>query len=275
MSTQKQGKRRSIAHELTEEKILHELRRLNGIVRSIGDYYKDTMPSEDPREHERRSKILNEARMMTLAAAMTRLRMTEPTIHRALLLGGEDYASARIEGRNVEFKIKIPKKPPTFQRVIARASVSVLYNAVLKRLTKNWNIVPNSDYFLRSHYVSHKRRYGESQRAGNRRRQSIVQHRTEQLMKIASIFEQKMKKYIKSSGDLLQSANFPTVTESRARQWVVRLKTPAAIAQQLFAYHSRMSPRQFKELLREAKRELATSSKQQESVNSPSSTQNS
>ncbi len=245
MSTPKQGKRRSIAHELTEEKILHELRRLNSIVRGIGDHYKDTMPSEDPREHERRRKILNEARMMTLAAAIARLQMTEPTIHRALLLGGEEYA----------------KKPPTFQRLIARASVSVLYNAVLKRLKKRWNIVPNSDYFLRSHYVSHKRRYGESQRAGNRRRQSMVQHRTKQVLNVASIFEQKMKKYIKPAGDVLQNGNFPTVTESLARQWVVRLKTPAAIAQQLFAYHSRMSPRQFKELLGEAKRELAASSR--------------
>jgi len=186
---------------------------------------------------------------MTLAAMSVRLKQTDPNIHRAVLLEGTRYAEEKLQNREPDFKITIPKSPPTFERFVARASVQVVFRVISRRLKSRWENTP-SFARLRGHYVNRTGRYTERQHQGNLRWQETVSYRTEAVMRIASIFERGAARFISPTGTQ------PILSESEARQWVIKLKTPNHIAYAILAFYQSMTPRQLKELMREAKNNL-------------------
>jgi hypothetical protein len=248
------GQRSSITRDVTEKEIFEELQRINTAFNGVASYFKHVSPPANEREQGRRDRIVRIAREMTLAAMSVRLKKTAPNIYRAVLLEGTKYTEEKIQNRDVNFAITIPKRPPTFARFLARASIPVVFQVILRRLRTRWKATPKV-IILGDHYVDRAGRYGELQHRGNLRWQQTIHYRTQAVLRVASIIEKGADRFVNPLGGVLSVQTYPTLTPSQARQLVLKLKTPVRVTHALLGFYQRMTPRQLKELIRESKKQ--------------------
>ena len=199
-------------------------------------------PKSGPEEEKLRGELIAKAANRMFLAALLCVREYQPRHYSALATATLKYLREMIETGGAEYRVSKPRGPKEFWEWMGGPEVAAAHTEIVRRLKAVWSAKPEiaalPDRDAAEQLFVFKARGSEAHRARNllhqgRMRDRVVAIRTVSLEVMGT-----------------------EISDSTARRWLKKFKTPAGLSHMILANALKRTPRKVQDLIRQGRAQI-------------------